>query len=475
MGVYTGLQVEDDSGAVFHKDKLGNYWADYRIRYPHALPATRRTWDTPYTTYGDAISSDPYPLRFRLDPSPPVAIAGPDQTVDQNTAVYLDGSRSSDDRRIVEYFWNFTYDGTLRSLKGEFTSFTFADAGVYTVTLTVLDAWGNRGEDTMRVTVRDITPPLANAGSDLTIDMNEEFELTADGSLDNVGIVSWKWYIRGEDLDEEFEEWKLTYSISNPGTYTAEVVLYDAAGNKGSDTITIEVIDIIPPNAVAGPDRTVDQGTLVTFNGSASTDNVGIDRFSWVFQYDGAEVSLQEMVSPFLFEMPGTYEVTLYCHDVYDLSDADVMILTVVDTEPPVASGHTDMTVDQGTTTQLVDGGSTDNVGITRYKWTFHYAGGDVTLEGQSTTFTFDEVGEYEVTLRVEDVEGNADQVRFTISVLDTESPVADLQRQWIHGQRGNRIVLLDDRGRLRHGYMAVGGDEPHPYIHVQGNLLRHP
>src|SRR3989442_11416281 len=46
--------------------------------------------------------SDPVP---EVKDSPPVANAGPDQTVNEDTAVVFDGSRSTDDVGIVNYTW----------------------------------------------------------------------------------------------------------------------------------------------------------------------------------------------------------------------------------------------------------------------------------------------------------------------------------------------------------------------------------
>lgn len=41
--------------------------------------------------------------------------------------------------------------------------------------------------------------------------------------------------------------------------------------------------DTTPPLANAGPDQTVDEDTPVTFDGSGSTDDVGIVNYTWTF------------------------------------------------------------------------------------------------------------------------------------------------------------------------------------------------
>lgn len=97
---------------------------------------------------------------FRVqDTTPPVADAGPDQTVPEGTLVTFDGSGSTDNLGIQSYTWTFN-DGGPQSLSGVSPSYPFARFGVFLVTLTVTDFLGNTGSDTMTVTVVDVTPPL---------------------------------------------------------------------------------------------------------------------------------------------------------------------------------------------------------------------------------------------------------------------------------------------------------------------------
>jgi PKD repeat protein len=60
------------------------------------------------------------------------------------------------------------------------------------------------------------------------------------------------------------------------------------------------------------------------------------------------------------------------------------------------------------------------------YTWTFTYGGELVTLDGPRPTFTFDEPGDYLVTLNVSDPAGVWDVDTVAIGVRDTQDPVAD-------------------------------------------------
>lgn len=86
-----------------------------------------------------------------------------------------------------------------------------------------------------------------------------------------------------------------------------------------------------PPVANAGPDQTVDTGDIVTFDGSASSDDVGIDNYTWTFLYGIHEWTLFGMVnSSIRFGVPGTYNITLTVTDTDGNSENDTMVLTVV-------------------------------------------------------------------------------------------------------------------------------------------------
>lgn len=91
--------------------------------------------------------------------SPPVANAGEDQTVQlPMDTVLLDGSRSYDDVRIIDYIWTLVSensDGLL--LEGEFTprlTVRNLKADTYTFNLTVFDEMAQADDDTVNIFVK---------------------------------------------------------------------------------------------------------------------------------------------------------------------------------------------------------------------------------------------------------------------------------------------------------------------------------
>jgi hypothetical protein len=87
----------------------------------------------------------------------PIADAGPDQNVDTDTWVNLDGSGSSDgDNDTLIYLWEITAEpvGSAAALTRYDTvnpEFKPIVDGTYTIQLTVTDGYGGTGTDTVDV------------------------------------------------------------------------------------------------------------------------------------------------------------------------------------------------------------------------------------------------------------------------------------------------------------------------------------
>jgi parallel beta-helix repeat protein len=424
-GSYRGRQAWDDSAGNYWDDgSEGNYWGDYLQWYPDAI-ANGKVWDTPYALNGTGARSDMFPLTLLYDFRPPVAVAGDDATVGENTTVTLDGSRSSDDIGIAGHVWRLTYGGQPVTLDGPVVQYLFGPLGTYEVTLTVRDAWGNTGSDKVLVRVVDKVPPVAVAGDDLTVNVDERFILDGTGSYDDHAVVSYGWSIDPGGLNLTSKLPVLVMSISMVGDYPVELDVTDAFGNSATDSLVVHVRDLTPPSAEAGPDVDIGQGELAHFNASGSKDNVGIVRWNWTFLYGGRDVFIDLENASFRFDVPGTYKVALTVWDAAGAWAQDILWVRVRDTEPPVAEAGPELWVGQGEVAGLIAAGSRDNVAILNYVWHVTVEGEDRWFNGERVDIVLFRAGEYPVALNVTDTSGNWARDTTVIHVADVTLPTA--------------------------------------------------
>jgi PKD repeat protein len=355
---------------------------------------------------------------------PPTAVAGSDIWTDEDTLVSFDGSGSSDDVGIANYTW--TIVELSEEMYGVAPSYMFAEPGVYTVELVVTDTIGQASTPSaLLVTVNDTTAPVANAGTDQTVNLGDAVTLNASGSSDNLGVVNYTWSFTDGTYFELYTM-EITHTFSSAGAHVVNLTVWDAAGHSNSDSVTVTVNG--PPVADAGPDQLVDVGATVGFDGSGSSDDLDSLaqlNLTWTFSYNSAPQVMYGETPSFQFLISGQYTVTLTVTDTMGLYTADTMVVTV--NAPPSANAGPDQGVNVGATVSF-DGSSSsddlDSLAQLNLTWTFTYDGGPITLWGVTPSFDFLISGTYAVTLTVTDSNGLGDTDTMTVTV--NAAPHAD-------------------------------------------------
>ena len=361
------------------------------------------------------------------DGEDPKAIVGPDRTVSTVSPVNFDGGGSSDNIGVTSYKWDIDNDGSYEKT-GASISHTFESTGTKTVTLQVSDAAGNTDTDDVRVNVEDQTNPNANAGSDRTVSTGT-VNFDGSGSSDNIGVTSYKWDVNNDGTYEKTGA-SISHTFQSTGRKTVTLQVSDAAGNTDTDDAQVTVEDQTKPNANAGSDKTVSIGSTVNFDGSRSSDNIGVTSYKWDVDNDGTYEKTGASISH-TFQSTGIKTVTLQVSDAAGNTDTDDVFVTVEtapDTTDPTANAGSDETVSIGSTVKFDGSGSSDNIGVTSYKWDVN---NDGTYEkmGASISHTFQSTGTKTVTLQVSDAAGNTatDDVLVTVETApDTTDPTAN-------------------------------------------------
>jgi PKD repeat protein len=333
-----------------------------------------------------------------------------------NLVASFDGSGSSDpDGTIVGQAWDF---GDGQTGTGATPSHTYAQAGTFTVSLTVTDNGGQTNVVSHPVTVvapPANVPPVA-AFSSTTAALTATFD--GSGSSDSDGTVNgFAWNFGDGPTGTGATP---THTYATGGTYTVSLTVTDNAG--GTNTVSHQVTVTAPPvNTPPVASFTVVTSELTAnFDGSGSTDADGsITGYAWNFgdSTTGSGASPQH-----LYTAAGTYSVSLTVTDnkgATNTTTQSVQVTAPPPNVPPTAAFQT--TVDGATVN--VESTSTDTDGlIVGYLWEF---GDGATSTDSAAVHTYQAGGTYSVKLTVTDDDGDSTSVTKPVTV--TTPPPANV------------------------------------------------
>lgn len=275
--------------------------------------------------------------------------------------------------------------------------------GTTTVTYTATDTNGNTTTCTFNVTISDTTSPAIsncpgniNAYSDALV-CGANVTWTVPTATDNCGIASSTATHASGDF----------FPV---GTTTVTYTFTDSAGNTSICTFDVTVTDTISPVIVNCPSNiTVSNsgsacGANVSWTAPTASDNCGA-------------VSISSTHNPGTFFPVGTHTVIYTVNDLHGNTSTCTFTITVNDTTSPMISNcpnnitiYSSSTMCGNTATWNVPT-ATDNCGVVTSSST--YSSGD-----------FFPVGTTTVVYTFTDTSGNSSLCTFTVTVIDTISPV---------------------------------------------------
>ncbi|MDP4238244.1 MAG: family 16 glycosylhydrolase [Bacteroidota bacterium] len=369
--------------------------------------------------------------------SSPTANAGPDITInddngDDLVTLTLDGSGSTDPNdAALSYSWKENDIEIATGVKPTVTLKT----GKHTITLNVANADKLSGSDDILINVidPDNNPPVANAGSDKTYNVNssaDKITLTLDGSgsSDSDGtIVSYVWKENGLVIGNG----KSTSMTLPTGKHKITLEVTDNDGIMSADDVLITIVNVnnIAPVANAGSNVTIvdtdkNGSESVTLDGSLSTDADGtIVNYSWI--EDNVEIGNGKTAAVTL--SLGIHVIKLEITDNDGtMSNATV---TIKVTQKPVASAGADIkmidTDKNGSETVTLNGSmsSAPYGTLVNYSWTENNV---EIATGKMASYNFNK-GTHAVTLTVTNDLGitDSDLVSVIIASPDNIIPVA--------------------------------------------------
>ena len=367
-----------------------------------------------------------------------VANAGSDQNVVVGSFVTLNGSKSTTTNSIqLSYTWSMTVTPTgsaakLSDPKDVDPTFTTDVAGTYEYELVVSDGQETSSPDKVTITASAAgtnPPPVANAGPNRSVFVGKLTSLDGKASTDQIGDpLKYRWTFTGRPplsaaslLNADKVNPSFTPDVA--GLYVIQLVVNDGTSDSTPASVNITASTESLPTAKAGLDQIVLPNSLVTLNGSESSD-AGNDTLSYQWSLTppaGVTVSLNNpnIAKPtFTPPVAGAYTAQLIVTDSTGAKSApDTVLITV----GPRANAGPVQTVSVGATVQLNGSGSFGDA--LRYSWAFTaplVAGSTAAFLPNNTvvdpTFVANVAGTYMIRLTVTDSVGRSAVATTTVT-----------------------------------------------------------
>lgn len=301
--------------------------------------------------------------------------------------------------------WTFG-DGTTSLLASP--SHTYAVPGIYPVTLTITSPNGFCQKSFADTVVVNGLPVAAFSYGVTSCVLGpipfSDLSVPNTNPIDNP-IVSWYWTF-GDAVDTFFQS--PVYQYLNPGTYTVELVITDAAGCQDSTTQTLDWYPSTPFEIIVDDPEGCEPHTA-----SFTFDTYGVDVTAYAKDWDFGDGTTFNGPAPppHLYATPGTYIVSLsLTAPLTNCTQTDLDTVYVWNLPEPNFTYAYDSCslgpvsfIDQSTS---IDG--------TVDAWSWHFGGGDSSFI-QNPDYAFDTIGDYNVTLIVTDDNGCVDSVALPV------------------------------------------------------------
>ncbi len=170
----------------------------------------------------------------------PTALVNGPYSGDEDTAIAFSSAGSTDsDGTITTYAWTFGDGGTSSAAN---PSYTYADPGTYTVTLTVTDNDGATDQASTSATIANVNiAPTAVANGPYTGQTGQDVAFSSAGSSDSDGtITSYSWDFGDGGSATTANP---TYAYATASTYTVTLTVTDNEGATDTATTSATIDD----------------------------------------------------------------------------------------------------------------------------------------------------------------------------------------------------------------------------------------
>jgi len=357
------LMLDGSASSDTDGDQLTYHWSiispadstevisDANVVAPSISPSGEQTLVIQLIVNDGNQDSEPDTVELSFDNTKPLANAGEDQRANVGDLLTLDGSNSSDaDGHPLTYQWSIvsapsTSTATLSDPRAVMPTLIMDQEGLFVVQLIVNDGQEDSQADSVTLNSVSNTKPVANAGIDQTLNVGDQAVLDGQQSFDSDGdTLSYRWSLLSQPENSTAslvnqDQVSPSLDIDVAGEYVVQLIVNDGQVDSEPDAMMISTQNL-RPIAEAGLEQTVESGSLVVLDGSASSDPDGdtlTHRWSLLSQPQDSSAALNNstIIAPeFVADKEGLYVVQLIVNDGLLDSLADTVTIEVNDIPP---------------------------------------------------------------------------------------------------------------------------------------------
>ena len=362
----------------------------------------------------------------------PVAVAGKDRFVAEDTVVTFNGNGSydtpSDMALGLEYKWDFGDKNITQWSHNWSARHTYTAYGFYNVSLSVRDDDLNVSTDTLNVTVYNLMPVVNITIGNLTGTEDEilTFKGHANDTPSDQATVQWRWVFGDGNFSAWSRDISASHAYAQQGIYKAMLIARDKDNMTDNASISVNITNLPPEVFQAlAPDDVVQEDTAAVFTGTGTdtASDLPLLKYYWDFGDGNNSGWINATEVSHNYTTAGDHAVKFTVKDDDGAEASTDLTVTVVNPAPVATILNMASTVKEDSAL-LFNGTGTDTVSdqqTLNYTWDF---GDGNNATGKVSLHTYTKVKTYTATLTVRDDEGLTGAATTQITVTNV-NPIA--------------------------------------------------